>query len=85
MKVLPGEIQSHRGIPARAQGIFLAERVDIFIQRQLFVYRLKLIDAAVFLFPLALGVEKPVFDARVTQLQSLGKAVVIGVPCAFCR
>ena len=66
MKVLAGHTESHRGIPCGTDRIFLAKRIGVFIQRHLFVYRLKLIDAAVFLFPLAFGIEQPVLDARVT-------------------
>ncbi len=66
-------------------GVFLAKRIRVFIQRHLFVYRLKLIHAPVFLFPFAFGIEQPVLDARVTQLQPLGEEVVIGIACAVGR
>ena len=77
VKVLPGQTQSHRRIPGRADGIFLTQRVSVLIQRDFFVYVLKLIDVAEFFFPFAFSIKKPILDAGVTQFEPLGEAVVI--------
>ena len=83
VKVLPGQTESHRRIPGGADGIFLTQRVSVLIQRDFFVYVLKLIDVAEFLFPFAFSLEKPILDAGVTQLQPLGEEVVIRVARAL--
>ena len=52
---------------------FWPSAFGILIQRHVFIYVLVLIDVAVFLFPFAFGIEEPILDTGVTQLQSLSE------------
>ena len=64
-------------VPVTVAPRFLTQCGSVLIQGDLFVDVLKLIDIAEFFLPFAFGIEEPILDAGIAQLQSLRETVVI--------